>query len=126
MQIPKNCAVRRYAVASAFAATSICFSSELDGKQFPNGIGVEYDGRKIDDTLEVVTIPAHTYAVFTSRGKMPDAFIATYNRIVTECFPQSAQYDYAENVEFEVYSSADTADPNDQCEIWIAVNERKA
>lgn len=104
----------------------ICFSSELDGKQFPNGIGVEYDGRKIDDTLEVVTIPAHTYAVFTSRGKMPDAFIATYNRIVTEFFPQSAQYDYAENVEFEVYSSADTADPNDQCEIWIAVNERKA
>ncbi len=102
----------------------ICFSSELDAKQFPYGIGVEYDGRKIDDGLEIVTIPANTYAVFTSKGKMPDAFIETYNRIVTEFFPQSAQYEYAENIEFEVYSSADTSDPNYKCEIWIAVNEK--
>ena len=86
----------------------ICFSSELDSRQFPYGIGVEYDGRRIDDDLEIVTIPSNTYAVFTSRGKMPDAFAETYNRIVTEFFPQSTQYEYAENVEFEVYSSADT------------------
>ena len=103
----------------------ICFSSELNAKQFPYGIGVEYDGRPIDDDLEVVTIPAHTYAVFTSKGKMPDAFIETYHRIVTEFFPQSAQYEYAENVEFEVYSSADISDPDYQCEIWIAVNEKE-
>ena len=103
----------------------ICFSSELDAKQFPYGIGVEYDGRKIDDDLEVVTIPENTYAVFTSKGKMPDAFIETYHRIVTEFFPQSTQYEYAENVEFEVYSSADTSIPDYKCEIWIAVNEKK-
>ncbi len=102
----------------------ICFSAELDAKQFPYGIGVEYDGRKIDDDLEVVTIPENTYAVFLSKGKMPDAFIETYHRIVTEFFPQSTQYEYAENVEFEVYSSADTSNPDYQCEIWIAVNEK--
>lgn len=102
----------------------ICFSSELNAKQFPYGIGVEYDGRKVDDDLEIVTIPANTYAVFTSKGKMPDAFIETYHKIVTEFFPQSAQYEYAENVEFEVYSSQDISDPNYQCEIWIAVNEK--
>ena len=33
----------------------ICFSAELDGAQFPYGIGVEYDGRKISGDLEVVT-----------------------------------------------------------------------
>lgn len=102
----------------------ICFSAELDGAQFPYGIGVEYDGRKISGDLEVVTIPANTYAVFTSRGKMPEAFIETYHRIVTEFFPQSAQYEYAENVEFEVYSSADISDPNYRCEIWITVKEK--
>ena len=102
----------------------ICFSAELNAKQFPYGIGVEYDGREIEDDLEVVTIPANTYAVFTSKGKMPDAFIETYNRIVTEFFPQSTQYEYAENVEFEVYSSEDVTDPNYQCEIWIAVKEK--
>ena len=102
----------------------ICFSSELDGKQFPYGIGVEYDGRKIDEDLEVVTIPANTYTVFTSKGKMPDTFIETYHRIVTEFFPQSTQYEYAENVEFEVYSSENISDPNYHCEIWIAVKEK--
>ena len=55
---------------------------------------------------------------------MPEAFIETYHRIVTEFFPQSAQYEYAENVEFEVYSSADISDPNYRCEIWIAVKEK--
>ena len=55
---------------------------------------------------------------------MPDAFIETYHRVVTEFFPQSAQYEYAGNVEFEVYSSADVSDPNYQCEIWIAVKEK--
>ncbi len=102
----------------------ICFSSELNAERFPYGIGVEYDGRKVDADLEVVTIPANTYAVFTSKGKMPDAFIETYHRIVTEFFPQSTQYEYAENVEFEVYSSVNIADPNYRCEIWIAVNEK--
>ena len=104
----------------------ICFSSELNAKQFPYGIGVEYDGRKVDEDLEVVTIPANTYAVFTSKGKMPDAFIETYHRIVTEFFSQSTQYEYAENVEFEVYSSEDVTNPDYQCEIWIAVKEREA
>ena len=104
----------------------ICFSAELDAKQFPYGIGVEYDGTKTAEGLEVIPIPANTYAVFTSKGKMPDAFMETYHRIVTEFFPQSTQYEYAENVEFEVYSSADVNDPNYQCEIWIAVKEKQA
>ena len=103
----------------------ICFSSELDAKQFPYGIGVEYDGREVDKDFEILTIPASTYAVFMSRGKMPDAFVETYHRIVTEFFPQSAQYEYAENTELEVYPSANTADPNYACEIWIAVKEKK-
>ncbi len=102
----------------------ICFSSELDAKRFPYGIGAEYDGRPVDDDFEIVDIPASTYAVFTSRGRMPEAFIETYHRIVTEFFPQSAQYEYAENVEFEVYSSENTDDPNYRCEIWIAVHEK--
>lgn len=102
----------------------ICFSSELDGKHFPYGIGVEYDGRKVDDDLEIVTIPAATYAVFTSKGKMPEAFVETYHRVVTEFFPQSTQYEYAENVEFEVYGSDNIADPNYRCEIWIAVKKK--
>ena len=102
----------------------ICFTSELAAERFPYGIGVEYDGRKVEGDLEIVTIPSNTYAVFTCKGKMPDAFTETYHRIVTEFFPQSTQYEYAENVEIEVYPSADTSNPNFTCEIWIAVKEK--
>ena len=59
-----------------------------------------------------------------AKGKMPDSFIETYHRIVTEFFPRSTQYEYAENVEFEVYSSADVSDPNYRYEIRIAVKEK--
>ncbi|KXK65279.1 hypothetical protein HMPREF3293_01868 [Christensenella minuta] len=37
---------------------------------------------------------------------------------------KSSQYEYAEGVEFEVYPSADTTDPNYYCENLLAVNEK--
>lgn len=41
-----------------------------------------YDGREIKDAdLEIVEIPAHTFAVFTCRGKMPEAFNQVYKKI---------------------------------------------
>lgn len=103
----------------------ICFSSELCCNEFPYGIGVEYDGREMNDSdLEIVTIPEHTYAVFKCVGKMPEAFQKTYEKIVTEFFPQSTKYEYGEGIELEVYPSEDTSNPNYTCEIWIAVNEK--
>ncbi|MGN0537688.1 MAG: effector binding domain-containing protein [Acutalibacteraceae bacterium] len=103
----------------------ICFSEEMEASKFPYGIGVEYDGRPIEDKeLEVVEIPAHTYAVFTSKGKMPDAFVETYRKIVSEFFPQNDRYEYGHGIELEVYPSENVSDPNYTCEIWIAVNEK--
>lgn len=103
----------------------VCFSSETDENYFPYAIGVEYDGRAIaDKDLEVVTVPAHTYAVFTSRGKMPEAFQETYHKIVTEFFPQSVKYEYDCGVELEVYPSDNTDDPDYTCEIWVAIKDR--
>lgn len=100
----------------------ICFSEDMEALKFPYGIGVEYDGRPImHDDLEIVQIPAHTYAVFTCKGKMPEAFVETYKKIVSEFFPQSDRYAYAHGVELEVYPSEKVDDPNYTCEIWIAV-----
>ena len=103
----------------------ISFSSELNGNKFPYGIGVEYDGREIKDTdLELVEIPAHTFAVFTCKGKMPEAFNEVYRKIVSEFFPQSTKYEYGWGVELEVYPSQDISNPDYTCEIWIAVKEK--
>ena len=102
----------------------ICFSLETEGDLFPYGIGAEYDGGSVVDGLEVVELPAFTYVVFPFKGKMPDTFIETYRKIVSEFFPGSDRYEYAEGVEIEVYPSDKTDDPNYYGEIWIAVNEK--
>ena len=103
----------------------ICFSGDMADSSFPYGIGAEYNGATLGgEGLELVKIPAHTYAVFQCKGKMPEAFKITYQRIVTEFFPQS-NYEYGSGVELEVYPSADVSNPDYTCEIWIAVKAKK-
>ena len=55
---------------------------------------------------------------------MPEVFIETYRKIVSDFFPGSDRYEYAGGVEIEVYPSDRTDDPNYSGEIWIAVNEK--
>ncbi len=102
----------------------VCFSGEMTDSSFPYGIGAEYSGVPLGgEALDIVEIPANTYAVFQCKGKMPDAFKKTYRQICTEFFPQS-NYEYGCGVELEVYPSAEVQDPSYSCEIWIAVNEK--
>lgn len=102
----------------------VCFSTEMPDSGFPYGIGAEYDSESDPQDFEIVEIPAYTYAVFTVRGRMPDAFRETYRKICTEFFPQSG-YEYGNGVEIEVYPSADVQNPDYTCEIWIAVKPKK-
>ena len=102
----------------------VCFSTEMTDSGFPYGIGAEYDGESDPQDFEIVEIPAYTYAVFTVRGRMPDAFRETYRKICTEFFTQSG-YEYGNGVEIEVYPSADVQNPDYTCEIWIAVKPKK-
>ena len=104
----------------------VCFSGEMANSGFPYGIGAEYNGAPLTDGgFDIVEIPAHTYAVFQCKGKMPDAFKETYKKICTEFFPQSSTYEYGNGIELEVYPSADVQNPDYTCEIWIAVKEKQ-
>ena len=116
----------KYASFDSFhGILGICFSGELEASGFPYGIGAEYNGTPVtDEGFDLVNIPAHTYAVFECKGKMPDAFKETYKRICTEFFPQSSTYEYGSGIKLEVYPSAEVQDPNYTCEIWIAVKEK--
>lgn len=103
----------------------ICFSGEMANNGFPYGIGAEYNGAPVtDEGLDIVEIPAYTFAVFQCKGKMPEAFKDTYQKICTEFFPQNTAYEYGSGIELEVYPSDDVQNPNYTCEIWIAVNEK--
>ena len=96
----------------------------LPNNDFPYGIGAHYNGQKItEDFLTVETIPAHTYAVFTCVGKMPEAFQKVYKYICTEFFPAS-EYQSC-GIEIESYPSAETQNTDYTCEIWIAVEKKK-
>ncbi|MFR1983401.1 MAG: GyrI-like domain-containing protein [Christensenellaceae bacterium] len=65
----------------------ICFSEAAADSGFPYGIGAEYNGALLEsEDLKLVEIPAHTYAVFSCKGKMPEAFKETYRQICTEFF----------------------------------------
>ena len=104
----------------------ICFSGEMANGGFPYGIGAEWNGKPLEDNgFDIAEVPAHTFAVFQCKGKMPDAFKDTYRKICTEFFPQSSTYEYGNGIELEVYPSADVQNPDYSCEIWIAVNEKK-
>lgn len=101
----------------------ICFTNALADNRFPYGIGFAVPDNGVDYSdsgFDTVELPAYTYAVFTVKGKMPDAFADTYKRICTEFFPQS-DYEYANAAELEVYPSADVTNPDYECEVWIAV-----
>lgn len=103
----------------------ICFSGEMVNSGFPYGIGAEYNGTAAkEEGFDIVEIPAHTFAVFTCKGKMPEAFKKTYQQICTEFFPQS-KYEYGNGIELEVYPSDEVQNPDYTCEIWIAVNEKQ-
>ena len=121
--IPEICKYGRF--DNFNGVLGICFSGEMADSGFPYGIGAEYNGAPLQGgELDIVEIPAHTYAVFSCKGKMPDAFKKTYQQICTEFFAQS-NYEYGNGVELEVYPSAEVQDPDYTCEIWIAVNEKK-
>ena len=103
----------------------ICFTEFLDGSTFPYGIGAACrDDVTGGDGIDVVELPAHTYAVFKVRGPMPEAFQKTYMEMNTDFFTTS-DYEYSNGVELEVYPSANVKDPDYQCEIWIAVEPKK-
>ncbi len=122
--MPKLC---KYGCFDNFnGVLGICFSDEVVDSGFPYGIGAEYNGAPVtDEGLDIVDIPALTYAVFQCKGKLPEAFKETYSRICTEFFPQSSVYEYGSGIELEVYPSDAIADPGYSCEIWVAVNEKK-
>lgn len=116
--------IRKETDDKLFGLLGICFSKDLDANHFPYGIGITWDSDKAIDGLEVVEIPAYTYAVFTCKGPLPQSFQDTYKKICTEFFPQNPKYEYAYGIEIEKYPSDDVSNKDYSCEIWIAVNEK--
>jgi AraC family transcriptional regulator len=90
-------------------------------REFYYLIGVEVPIDAETGDLEVVIVPACTWAVFECRGPLPGAIVEAEMFAFIEWLPQSG-YRHALAPEMEVYSSAaDPGSPDHTCEFWLPV-----
>ncbi len=107
----------------------ICFDAEMAGNQFRYMIADDIRSETaVGKQLEAQEIPAHTWAVFPSRGPMPYALQEVNRRIFSEWLPTS-RYEVCEGYNIEYYSNAadykgGTNDPAYYAEVWIPVKEK--
>lgn len=107
----------------------ICFDEEMKGNEFRYMIADDLDKDKASLMgLEEYEVPAHTWAVFPSRGPMPLPLQEVNRKIFSEWLP-AGRYEIAEGYNIEYYSNpADfkkgMQDPGYYAEVWIPVKEK--
>ncbi|RUT33521.1 AraC family transcriptional regulator [Paenibacillus zeisoli] len=99
----------------------ICLDMQQDQELFNYMICTRVSpGTPLEDEFTVRTIPAATWAVFTSVGPMPGAIQDVWRRIYQDWFP-STGYEHAAGPEVELYPAGDISSGSYQCEVWIPV-----
>ena len=98
----------------------ICMDMDMKREQFVYMIAVESD--RVSENPEFVTrtIPASTWAVFTSTGPLPEAIQKVWDRIWQEFFPATG-YEHAGTAELEVYPPGDAGAADYRSEVWIPI-----
>jgi AraC family transcriptional regulator len=87
-------------------------------------IGVEQlAGKAVPVGLEVIYIPAATWAVFESIGPMPKAIQDVWTKIFQEWFP-STGYEQDTKPDLEVYFAGDIQSPNYHSQVWVPVKKK--
>jgi AraC family transcriptional regulator len=96
-----------------------------EGSVLDHYVGVAATQRPSSEKWQTLAVAAATWAVFTSRGKFPDALQETWARIYTEWLVTSG-YELTHGPEMLWVSDDDTNDPNYHSEIWITVQKASA
>lgn len=102
----------------------------MAGDQFTYLIADPYDPAvAIPEGFTTRTIPAHTWAVFTCRGKMAEAMQEVNRYIFSEWLPASADYDIAAGINVERYDDASKYpdgihDANYYSEVWVPIKKK--
>jgi AraC family transcriptional regulator len=112
-------------VLMPFAKTSdtygVCMNFEPAQQRFTYMIAVETEATPFDASFERVEVAAHTWAVFSSRGRLPTAIQSVWQTIYESWFPNQTEYVHADGPEIERYFEGDTQSPDYRCEVWIPV-----
>ena len=103
----------------------ICYANpDKASTKFEYSIAVKCDtGATVPENFRKTEIPARTWLVFECIGSMPDAIQATWRKIVSEFFPNSA-YTPTYEMDIEAYTDGDMSSPDYRSEIWIPVENK--
>ena len=82
-------------------------------------------GGEVPEGLELYSFPAGEWAVFTTRGPMPDSLQTLNTAVWQEWFPNEGQKYHANgNATLEVYSAGNPQSPDYECGIWVPISGR--
>jgi len=98
------------------AILGVCMDFSENQEEFSYMIAVESGINDFPDEFEEKIIPASTWAIFKSKGPMPESIQNLIKRIYSEWFP-STKYIHAGSPEMELYFK------DNEFEVWIPIKE---
>ncbi len=101
----------------------VCYNDEKDMDFFDYMIGVESTPELTGEGIKTLDIPEAAWAVFPSKGALPEAIQMVWKRIFKEFFP-GTNYEHAQLPELEIYPDGDTSSKDYYCEVWIPIIEK--
>lgn len=120
LHLHANAKIKNRALPATMYAVYSDYESDWRGEySYLIGWGVTRAG-PIPEGLELRTIPAQTYAVFTAQGRMPDEVLSVWSMVWLSDLPRTYTFD------FEVYDKRFTNPDRKEVDICIAVDPTKA
>jgi AraC family transcriptional regulator len=112
-------AVQKHDGVIGKAILGVCKDFDRTTGEYTYCIAVEADPAADFGGFERVDVPAATYAVFESVGKLPEAIQAVWSWIADEFLP-SGEFEHAPTPDIEFYPPGEHSDSY-RCEVWIPV-----
>ena len=108
-------------LANGVGMFAICAESD---NGFTYWIAGLYQGGEVPEGLALYTFPASGWAVFTTKGVMPESLQTLNTYVWQEWFPtEGKKYQANGMATLEVYSAGDPRSPDYESGIWVPLNE---
>ena len=106
-------------LANGIGMFAIC---SCNGNGFTYWIAGLYQGGEVPEGLELYSIPASEWAVFTTRGPIPESLQALNTAVWQEWLPNEGKKRSANGTAtLEVYSAGNPRSPDYESGIWVPV-----
>lgn len=104
----------------------VCIEDFPADKSFTYMIAELYDGTKIvKEGFSIYEIPGGEWAIFTSKGPIPETLQEVNTKIWSEWVPNSKEYEVTGGYNIEMYTAGDMKAKDYISEIWVPVKHRQ-